>query len=98
MPSDVLIRHSDEADIAAIAAIYRHHVLYGTASFEETPPDAAEISRRRREVDRVPSRARVFPGSACCRRSTPRLGRRRIDAARPWQRRDDNANRQWRRS
>jgi len=50
MPSDVLIRHSDEADIAAIAAIYRHHVLYGTASFEETPPDAAEISRRRREI------------------------------------------------
>jgi phosphinothricin acetyltransferase len=50
MPSDVLIRPSDEDDITAIAAIYRHHVLYGTASFEEAPPDAAEISRRRREI------------------------------------------------
>lgn len=35
-----------EADIAAIQAIYAHHVLHGLASWEETPPDAAEITRR----------------------------------------------------
>jgi phosphinothricin acetyltransferase len=50
MPGGAPIRPSEEADIAAIAAIYRHHVLYGTASFEETPPDPSEISRRRREI------------------------------------------------
>ena len=31
----------------AIAAIYAHHVLHGLASFEEVPPDIAEMSRRR---------------------------------------------------
>src|ERR1700730_17866194 len=40
----------EEADVAAIAAIYRHHVLHGAASFEIEPPDAAEIARRRRAV------------------------------------------------
>jgi phosphinothricin acetyltransferase len=50
MPGSVAIRPSQEADVAAIAAIYRHHVRQGTASFEEAPPDAAEISRRRHEV------------------------------------------------
>jgi phosphinothricin acetyltransferase len=50
MPGGVAIRPSQQADVAAIAAIYRYHVLHGTASFEEAPPDVAEISRRRREV------------------------------------------------
>jgi L-amino acid N-acyltransferase YncA len=50
MPGGVSIRPSEEADIAVIAAIYRDHVLHGTASFEEAPPDAAEMSRRRREI------------------------------------------------
>jgi phosphinothricin acetyltransferase len=50
MPGGVAIRPSQEADVPAIATIYRHHVLCGTASFEEVPPDAAEISRRRREI------------------------------------------------
>jgi phosphinothricin acetyltransferase len=50
MPSGISIRPSEEADVAAIAAIYRHHVLSGTASFEEVPPDDAEISRRRSEI------------------------------------------------
>jgi phosphinothricin acetyltransferase len=34
----------------AIAAIYRHHVLTGTATFEEVPPDEVEIARRRADV------------------------------------------------
>lgn len=33
-------------DIPAIQAIYAHHVLVGLASFEEVPPDAAEMRRR----------------------------------------------------
>jgi L-amino acid N-acyltransferase YncA len=34
----VLIRDAAEADMAAVQAIYSHHVLHGLASFEETPP------------------------------------------------------------
>jgi len=44
------IRDSTEADIAAIQCIYAHHVLHGTASFEEEPPDHAELARRRDEL------------------------------------------------
>ena len=46
----VLIRPSADGDIAAITAIYRHHVLHGIASFEEEPPDPAEIARRRQDI------------------------------------------------
>lgn len=34
----------------AIQAIYTHHVLYGLASFEETPPSVAEMLARRQAV------------------------------------------------
>ncbi|MCU0984661.1 MAG: N-acetyltransferase family protein [Acetobacteraceae bacterium] len=44
------IRASADADLPAIAAIYRHHVTTGLASFEETPPDAEELARRRAAV------------------------------------------------
>jgi L-amino acid N-acyltransferase YncA len=47
---DVLIRLSREADVGDITAIYRHHVLHGTASFEEVPPEPDEIARRRHHV------------------------------------------------
>lgn len=33
-------------DAAAVAAIYDHHVIHGTATFETVPPDAAEIASR----------------------------------------------------
>src|SRR5437868_5302408 len=46
----IAVRPSTPADIARIAAIYRHHVLNGLASFEEVPPDAAELARRRDEI------------------------------------------------
>lgn len=46
----VIIRPSREDDIPAIAAIYGHHVLHGSASFEEVPPDEAEMARRRAEI------------------------------------------------
>jgi L-amino acid N-acyltransferase YncA len=44
------LRDSRDEDVEEIRAIYAHHVLHGLASFEEAPPDAAEIVRRRAEV------------------------------------------------
>jgi phosphinothricin acetyltransferase len=48
--SALAIRPADAADIDAIQRIYADHVLHGSASFEEIPPDAAELERRRREI------------------------------------------------
>ncbi len=47
---DLIVRPSRDADVATIAAIYGHHVLHGVASFEEVPPSADEIGRRRGEI------------------------------------------------
>jgi phosphinothricin acetyltransferase len=44
------IRDSLEADVVAIQAIYAHHVLHGTASFELTPPTPDEMLQRRADV------------------------------------------------
>lgn len=44
------IRQAAQRDVAAIQAIYAHHVLHGLASFEEEPPNEAEMERRRTEV------------------------------------------------
>lgn len=44
------VRDANEADMAAVQAIYEHHVLKGLATFEEVPPDVAEMARRRQEV------------------------------------------------
>ncbi len=41
------IRSAEDRDTAAVTAIHAHHVLHGSASFETTPPDAAEMARRR---------------------------------------------------
>lgn len=41
-----LVRDATAADFPAVAAIYAHHVMYGTASFEETPPGIDELLRR----------------------------------------------------
>lgn len=41
-----MLRDVTEADIAQIQAIYSHHVLHGAASFEEVPPDLAEMTAR----------------------------------------------------
>ena len=46
----LLLRDSRDADLPAITAIYRHHVLHGTASFELDPPDQDEMTRRRGDV------------------------------------------------
>lgn len=48
--SGFVLRASAAADVAAITAIYAHHVREGLGSFEETPPAAEEIARRRETV------------------------------------------------
>ena len=40
------IEPATPGDAAAIAAIYAHHVVHGTASFETVPPDAADTAAR----------------------------------------------------
>lgn len=42
----LVIRDVQTGDSALIAAIYAWHVEHGRASFEETPPDAAEMTKR----------------------------------------------------
>ncbi len=43
-------RPSTDSDLAAITAIYGHHVANGTGTFETTPPTQAEMAARRAEV------------------------------------------------
>jgi phosphinothricin acetyltransferase len=44
------IRPSRDADVPAITAIYAHHVLNGTGTFETAPPTADEMATRRTDV------------------------------------------------
>jgi phosphinothricin acetyltransferase len=44
------IRPAIDADIGAITAIYAHHVLHGTGTFETTPPNEEDMAGRRRDV------------------------------------------------
>lgn len=44
------LRDATAADIPAIAAIYAHHVLTGTGTFEEVPPTEAEMAARLAKV------------------------------------------------
>ena len=44
------IRPSTDRDLPAITAIYAHHVLHGTGTFETTPPTEAEMAARRADV------------------------------------------------
>lgn len=46
----LVVRPAGEADMAAIQAIYAHHVLTGLGSFEEVPPGLAEMAARRQAV------------------------------------------------
>ena len=47
---DFQLRDAEPGDLAAIQAIYAHHVDHGLASFEEEAPDRAEIARRFGEI------------------------------------------------
>lgn len=45
-----LIRASQSSDLAAITAIYAHHVEHGTGTFELEAPSAQDMAARRAEV------------------------------------------------
>lgn len=45
-----LIRPSHDADLPAITAVYAHHVLHGTGTFETTPPTQTDMTGRRADV------------------------------------------------
>src|ERR1043165_6271656 len=44
------LRPSTDLDVPAITAIYAHHVLHGTGTFETTPPTEADMAARRADV------------------------------------------------
>ncbi|MBT6205756.1 MAG: N-acetyltransferase [Rhodospirillaceae bacterium] len=50
MSAAMQVRDSTLDDVAAIAAIYGHHVVHGVASFEIEPPGEMEIGERRTAV------------------------------------------------
>lgn len=44
------IRPSRDEDVAAMTAIYAHHVLHGTGTFETDPPSETDMAARRADV------------------------------------------------
>jgi L-amino acid N-acyltransferase YncA len=46
----LIIRPSTDADLPAITAIYSHHVLTGTGTFEVDPPSLDDMQGRRADV------------------------------------------------
>ena len=57
--ANVAIRAVEARDAAAVAAIYAPHVTEGVASFETTPPDAAEMG------DRIVATTEMYPWLVC---------------------------------
>ena len=45
-----MIRPSQDYDIPAVTAIYSHHVLHGTGTFETAPPTEQDMASRRSDV------------------------------------------------
>jgi L-amino acid N-acyltransferase YncA len=45
-----ILRASRDADLPAITAIYAHHVLHGTGTFEIDPPTETDMAARRADV------------------------------------------------
>jgi L-amino acid N-acyltransferase YncA len=45
-----ILRASRDADVPAITAIYAHHVLHGTGTFEIDPPTETDMAARRADV------------------------------------------------
>ncbi|MFM9879749.1 MAG: N-acetyltransferase family protein [Burkholderiaceae bacterium] len=44
------IRPCEDADLPAVTALYAHHVLHGTGTFETEPPTLADMTARRADV------------------------------------------------
>ncbi|HSV79595.1 MAG TPA: GNAT family N-acetyltransferase [Ramlibacter sp.] len=72
------IRSATDQDVAAITAIYTHHVLHGTGTFETAPPSQADMAGRRQDVLArglpylVAERAGQLLGFAYCQWFKPR--------------------------
>jgi L-amino acid N-acyltransferase YncA len=47
---DIIIRPSEEDDVASVTRIYAHRVLHGLASFELDPPNECDMRQRRRDA------------------------------------------------
>jgi len=45
-----IIRPSTDQDLSVITAIYAHHVLHGTSTFEVDPPSEQDMAGRRQDV------------------------------------------------
>jgi phosphinothricin acetyltransferase len=50
MGEPVIVRPATLDDAFAIAALYGHHVLHGTGTFEEAPPSPGDIAARMKAV------------------------------------------------
>jgi phosphinothricin acetyltransferase len=63
----LVIRDVRTSDIPAITRIYAHAVEHGTASFELSPPDEAEMTKRMRELldNNFPYLAADMAGEFC---------------------------------
>jgi phosphinothricin acetyltransferase len=46
----MIFRDATAADLPAMVAIYAYHVVHGTGTFEEVPPDEAEMAARLKQV------------------------------------------------
>ena len=62
---ELAIRDATPGDAEAVAAIYGHHVLHGTASYDLVPPPAEDI---RTQTDRVTAAGSPFPPADRARR------------------------------
>lgn len=48
--TEIIVRASTEDDIGAITEIYAYEVLHGTASFDEVPPPAEKLQKKRADI------------------------------------------------
>lgn len=50
MAHHLILRDANENDMPAVLAIYAHHVVHGSASFELEPPTLEQMCQRRADV------------------------------------------------
>lgn len=50
MADELILRDARESDMPAVQAIYAHHVIHGTASFELDPPTVEQMLQRRADI------------------------------------------------
>lgn len=50
MPQTLILRDAQDNDMPAVQAIYAHHVIHGTASFELEPPTLEQMLQRRADI------------------------------------------------